>query len=115
MEELTTLPNNVKRNHESLPNSDSGKLNDGKKKVRYVQDIDEGDEEEDEYAQERIKAKSVSQPEVSIGGVPVHMVVDLGASTNVIDKNLWSKLKQEEIMCLRRVTRSFILMVVNSQ
>ena len=68
----------------------SGKLKDTKKKVRYVQDVDE---DEDEYA---FIVKSASQPgkiEVFIGGILVEMVVDSGASTNVIDKHLWSKLK----------------------
>ena len=65
-----------------------------------MQDVNKGDEEEDEYA---FIVKSVSQPEkigVSIGGIPVDMLVDSGASTNVIDKNLWTKLKQEKIECV---------------
>lgn len=42
--------------------------------------------------------KSASQPgeiEVFIGGILVEMVVDSGASTNVIDKHLWSELRKE--------------------
>ncbi|XP_044179622.1 uncharacterized protein K02A2.6-like [Acropora millepora] len=72
----------------------SGKLKDTKKKVRYVQDVDE---DEDEYA---FIVKSATQPgkiEVFIGGILVEMVVDSGASANVIDKHLWSKLKHEKI------------------
>ena len=68
----------------------SGKLTDTKKKVRYMQDVDE---DEDEYA---FIVKSASHPgkiEVFIGGILVEMVVDSGVSTNVIDKHLWSKLK----------------------
>ena len=56
--------------------------------------------DEDEYA---FSVKSVLPPEkveVSVGGVMVEMVIDSGASTNVIDKNLWSKLKQEKVKCL---------------
>ena len=82
--------------------SHGAKSNDGKKKVRYVQDVKEGDEEEDEYA---FIVESVSQPEkigVSVGGIPVDMLVDSGASTNVIDKNLWTKLKQEKIECVSK-------------
>ena len=30
------------------------------------------------------------------------MLIDSGASTNVIDKNLWSKLKQEKIVSVSR-------------
>ena len=77
----------------------SGKLKDTKKKVRYVQDVDE---DEDEYA---FIVKSASQPgkiEVFIGGILVEMVVDSGASTNVIDKHLWSKLKHEKIECVSK-------------
>ena len=42
--------------------------------------------------------KSASQPgkiEVFIGDILVEMVVDSGASTNVINKHLWSKLRKE--------------------
>ena len=37
-----------------------------------------------------------------MGGVVVEMLIDSGASTNVIDKNLWSKLKQKKIKCVSR-------------
>ena len=61
--------------------------NDGKKKVGYVKDVEEGDEE-GEYA---FIVKSVSRPEkvkVSIGGVLLAMVIDSGSSTNVIYTNV---------------------------
>ena len=77
----------------------SGKLKDTKKKVRYVQDVDE---DEDECA---FIVKSASQPgkiEVFIGGILVEMVVDSGASTNVIDKHLWSELRHEKIECVSK-------------
>ena len=35
-------------------------------------------------------------------GVVVEMLNDSGASTNVIDKNLWTKLKQVKIKCVTR-------------
>ncbi|KAK2564023.1 hypothetical protein P5673_012236 [Acropora cervicornis] len=69
----------------------SGKLKDTKKKVRYVQDIDE---DEDDFATGKI--------EVFIGGILVEMVVDSGASTNVIDKHLWSELRHEKIECVSK-------------
>ena len=59
-------------------------------------------EDEDEYA---LVVKSASQPgkiEVFIGGILVEMLVDSGASTNVIDKHLWSKLKREKIECVSK-------------
>ena len=30
------------------------------------------------------------------------MVIDLGASTNVVDKGLWSELKQQKIACVSK-------------
>ena len=68
-----------------------------KRKVRYMQRED--DDEEDEYA---FTVKSVSQPErveVTVGGCVVKMVIDSGASTNVVDKGLWSELKRQKIAC----------------
>ena len=38
---------------------------------------------------------------VSIGGVPnVSMIVDSGASCNVIDRQLWESLKQKKVKCV---------------
>ena len=57
-----------------------------------MQDVNE---DKDEYA---FIVKSASQPgkiEVFISGILVEMVVDSGASTNVKDKHLWSKLRKE--------------------
>ena len=34
---------------------------------------------------------------VSVGGVPLEMVIDSGASTNVMDKHLWEDLKKKHI------------------
>ena len=67
-----------------------------KKSVRYV----ESEGGEDEYA---FAVNSAAPPEkinVTVGGVVVAVLIDLGASTNVIDKNLWLKLKQEKIKCV---------------
>ena len=57
-----------------------------------MQDVDE---DEDEYA--FIVKSQPGKIEVLIGDILVEMVVDSGASTNVIDKHLWSKLQQEKI------------------
>ena len=57
-----------------------------------MQDVND---DKDEYA---FIVKSTSQPgkiEVFIGDILVEMVVDSGASTNVINKHLWSKLRKE--------------------
>ena len=71
-----------------------------KRKVRYMQG--ENDDEEDEYA---FTVKSVSQPEkvqVLVGGCVVKMVIDSGASTNIVDKGLWNDLKQQKIVCVSK-------------
>ena len=49
--------------------------------------------------------KSMSQSEkveVIVGGCAVKMVIDSGASTNVLDKGLWSGLKQQKIACVSK-------------
>ena len=70
-----------------------------KKTIRYLHDEYDKDEE-DEYV---FTVKSASPPETvarTVGGVEVAVVIDSGASTNVIDEKLWSKLKQEKIDCV---------------
>ena len=37
---------------------------------------------------------------VSIGGIPLTMLIDTGATVNVIDKNTWTQLKQSKIKCI---------------
>ena len=62
----------------------------------------ESEGEEDEYA---FVVNSAALPErinVTVGGVVVAMLIDSGASTNVIYKNLWLKLKQEKITCVSK-------------
>ena len=58
--------------------------------------------DEDEYAFTVNSATSLDKIDVTVGGVVVGMLTDSGASTNVIDKNLWSKLKQDKIKCVSR-------------
>ena len=41
---------------------------------------------------------------VSVGGVPLEMVIDSGASKNVIDKCLWENLKKKHIKCTSKRT-----------
>ena len=36
---------------------------------------------------------------VSVGGIPVEMVIDSGASMNVIHKCLWEDLKKKLELC----------------
>jgi hypothetical protein len=37
---------------------------------------------------------------VHVGGVPLHMLVDSGASVNVIDKETWTGLKSQDVICI---------------
>ena len=69
-----------------------------KKSVRYVG----SERDEDEYAFTVNSATSPGKIDVTVGGVVVAMLIDSGASTNVIDKNLCSKLKQDKIKCVSR-------------
>ena len=59
-------------------------------------------DEEDEYV---FTVKSMSQPEkveVFVVRCVLKMVVDSGASTNVVDKGLWRELKQQKIACISK-------------
>ena len=58
--------------------------------------------DEDESVFTVNSATSPEKIDVTVGGVAVAMLIDSGASTNVIDKKLWSKLKQDKIKCVSR-------------
>ena len=71
-----------------------------KRKVRHMQE--EVDDEDDEYL---FTVKSVLQPEkveVIVGGCVVKMVIDSGASSNIVDKGLWNDLKRQKIFCVSK-------------
>ncbi|XP_078361555.1 uncharacterized protein LOC144645908 [Oculina patagonica] len=72
--------------------------NQKRKLVRYV----EREREEDEYAFAVNFAAPSEKINVTVGGVVVAMFIDSGSSTNVIDKNLWLKMKQEKIKCVSK-------------
>ena len=73
----------------------------GKKKKKSVRCVG-SERDENEYAFTVNSASSPEKIDVTVGGVVAEMLIDLGASTNIIDKNLWSKLKQEKIKCVSR-------------
>ena len=100
VEELTILVRNVKRKQQNLPNLD-GKRNQKERKGRSQSGMWEV-KEKDKYAFTVNSATSPEKMDVTVGGVVVEMLIDSGASTNVIDKNLWSKLKQEKIKFVSR-------------
>lgn len=103
VEELTSLvPSMKQRKQPNLPNLDVEGIQKERIRrethVRYV----ESEGGEDEYA---FAVNSAAPPEkinVTVGGVVVAVLIYSGASTNVIDKNLWLKLKQEKIKCVSK-------------
>ena len=66
------------------------------KRVRQVED------EEDRYAftvRNISGANGDAKIGVNVGGIPVEMIIDSGATCNIIDQNLWEYLKSENIKC----------------
>ena len=53
----------------------------------------------EEYAFTVSDGKGNGMVQVLLGGVPLKMLIDSGASTNIIDKGTWEKLKLERIKC----------------
>ena len=67
---------------------------------RSVNEIGSEDSPDNEYAFTVVDGK---QPmvQVNVGGVPnVAMIVNSGASCNVIDRKLWEELKQSKVKCV---------------
>ena len=61
-------------------------------------------DEEDEYAFTVKETLDTGKVTVFVGGVQLEIVIDSGASTNVIDKYLWEDLKKKHIKCTSRKT-----------
>lgn len=101
---------NSKTSKPTKPRHD-GKSKNRKKNVRYVQDVEE---EDDEYA---FIVKSASHPEkvkVFVGGVVVAMVI-IQEQEMLLTKTCGQSLSKKILrVSLRRVKRSFILIVLNS-
>lgn len=75
-----------------------------KDKVRTVEadDSDESDQDDD-YVFSLNNQKS-GDIQVNIGGIDVPVIIDSGASCNVIDRELWESLKQADIKCKSYLT-----------
>lgn len=73
----------------------------GRKTKRSVRSL-RSERDEDEYTFTVNSATSPGKIDVTVGGVVVAILIDSAASTNVIDKNLWLKLKQDKINCVSR-------------
>ena len=68
-------------------------------KVNLVNRSDSGEE----YAFSVNNGNQVSNMiSVSIGGIPTHMIIDSGASCNLISRNEWERLKSEKVLCESR-------------
>ena len=66
------------------------------KRVRQVED------EEDRYAftvRNISGANGDAKIGVTVGGIPVEMMIDSGTTCNIIEQNLWEYLKSENIKC----------------
>ncbi len=71
--------------------------------VKQVHHTDE-DQREDEYAfsVEHERAEDDAEIRVMVGGVPLIMSIDSGATINVIDTRMWEKLKVEGVKCMSK-------------
>ena len=75
----------------------------GKSDVRYMQkDVcgDDDDDDDDEYVFAIAGGDHGDKVVVNIGGVPVEMIIDSGASANVISQASWEQLKKYHIKCV---------------
>lgn len=69
--------------------------------VRYMQEH-ASDEDDDEYVFTVAGGDQGGKVIVNIGGVPVEMVIDSGASANVICQALWEQLKKCNVKCVSK-------------
>ena len=70
-------------------------------RVHYMR-VDECKEEEDECVFAVAGEAQGGKLTVNIGGIPVEMIIDSGASANVISQALWEQLKKQHIKCVSR-------------
>ena len=62
-------------------------------------------DDDDEYAFIVTSTPRPGKVAVNVGGVSVDMLIDSGASTNVIDQKLWEELKKKHIECVSKKSR----------
>ena len=71
--------------------------------MNYIDEDDlraEGDDDEDAFNVGGVNTSGTIN--VLLGGISVRMLIDSGASTNVIDKGTWKELKFQKIKCISR-------------
>ena len=59
-----------------------------------------GDDDDDEYVFAIAGGDHGGRVEVNVGGIPVEMIIDSGASANVISQASWEQLKKCHIKCV---------------
>lgn len=59
----------------------------------------EDDDSDNGYAFAVNDGKLTGMVKVNIGGVPLKMLIDSGASTNIIDRKAWEQLKRGKVKC----------------
>lgn len=64
--------------------------------------VDDCKEQEDEYVSAVAGKAKGGKIIVNIGGIPVKMVIDSGASANVISQALWEQMKKQHIKGVSR-------------
>lgn len=70
-------------------------------KPKHVRQVES--EVDDKYAftvRDATDASSAARITVNIGGIPVEMIIDSGASCNIIDQSMWEMLKAKHIQCV---------------
>lgn len=71
-----------------------------KHKVRTVE-VGSDDDEDDEYVFV-VNDNNSGTVQVNVGGIGISVIIDSGASVNVIDRQLWEDLKKNKIKCKSR-------------
>ena len=61
--------------------------------------VDSQDNEDDAVYAFAVDNKKQEKIEVTVGGCKLNMIVDSGASTNIIDKQMWEWLKKNKVKC----------------
>lgn len=76
------------------------KLKENTGKVNRVDTLQNKSDSNDDYVfTVNEMGRSSGKVDVTLGGVKLQMIIDSGASCNVVDKQLWEKLKLQKIKC----------------